>query len=113
MVLLLSEDLTVPGGKMHVDVYDVPAIRELVMCVSGNVRSNVKFFADYYTTGKIPKDKLPSTSVNCALAQYEGTWGRFCARGCILDDGRARLSLISPQAIQTGYTSECHISYAF
>ncbi len=113
MALLLSEDLTVPGGKMHVDVYDVPAIRELVMRVSGNISSTGKFFADYYTTGKIPKDKLPSMSVNCALAQYEGTWGRFCARGCILDDGRARLSLISPQAIQTGYTSECHISYAF
>ncbi len=112
-MLLLSEDLTVPGGKMRVEVYDMPAIRELVMRFSGNVKSTGKFFTDYYTTGKIPKDKLPSTSVNCALAQYEGTWGRFCARGCIVDDGRARLSLISPQAIQTGYTSECHISYAF
>ena len=112
-VLLLSEDLTVPGGKMRVEVYDMPAIREFVMRVSGNVKSTSKFFNDYYTTGKIPIDKLPSTSVNCALAQYEGTWGRFCARGCIVDDGRARLSLIAPQAIQTGYTSECHISYAF
>lgn len=112
-MLLLSEDLAVPGGKMSVEVYDVPAIRELVMRFSGNVKSTGKFFADYYTTGKIPKDKLPSTSVNCALAQYEGTWGRFCARGCILSDGRTRLSLISPQAIQTGYTSECRISYAF
>lgn len=112
-VLLLSEDLTVPGGKMRVEVYDMPAIRELVMRFSGNIRSAGKFFTDYYTTGKIPKDKLPSTPVNCALAQYEGTWGRFCARGCILDDGRASLSLISPQAIQTGYTSECRISYAF
>ena len=112
-VLLLSEDLTVPGGKMRVEVYDMPAIKELVMRFSGNVRSTDKFFADYYTTGKIPKDKLPSTSVSCALAQYEGTWGRFCARGCIVDDGRARLSIIVPQAIQTGYTSECHITYAF
>ena len=113
MVLLLSEDLTVPGGKMRVDVYDVPATRELVMRVSGNIYSSSRFFSDYCTTGKIPKDKMPSTSVNCALAQYEGTWGRFFARGCILDDGRARLSLVSPQAIQTGYTSECRISYAF
>ena len=112
-MLLLSEDLTVPGGKMRVDVYDVPATRELVMRVSGNIYSSSRFFSDYYTTGKIPKDKLPSTSVNCALAQYEVTWGRFFARGCILDDGRARLSLVSPQAIQTGYTSECRISYAF
>lgn len=112
-MLLLSEDLTVPGGKMRVEVYDIPATRELVMRVSGNVSSSSRFFSDYYATGKIPKDKLPSTSVNCALAQYEGTWGRFCARGCILDDGRARLSLISPQAITTGYTSECRISYAF
>lgn len=112
-VLLLSEDLTVPGGKMRVEVYDMPAIREFVMRVSGNVKSTSKFFNDYYTTGKIPNDKLPSTSVNCALAQYEGTWGRFCARGSILDDGRVRLSLIAPQSIQTGYTSECHISYAF
>lgn len=112
-VLLLSEDLNVPGGKMRVEVYDMPAIRELVMRVSGNVSSTNRFFQDYYTTGKIPKDKLPSTSVNCALAQYEGTWGRFCARGCIVDDGRARLSLIAPQSITTGYTSECHISYAF
>lgn len=103
----------VPGGKMDVLVYDIPAIRELVMRVTGNVKSTAKFFVDYYTTGKIPKDKLPSTSVNCALAQYEGTWGRFCARACIVDDGRARLSLIAPQAIQTGYTSECRISYAF
>lgn len=98
---------------MAVLVYDIPAIRELVMRVNGNVKSTGKFFTDYYTTGKIPKDKLPPTSVNCALAQYEGTWGRFCARGCIVDDGRARLSLIAPQAIQTGYTSECRISYAF
>lgn len=30
-----------------------------------------------------------------------------------MDDKRARLSLIAPQAIQTGYTSECRISYAF
>lgn len=112
-MLLLSEDLNVPGGKMRVEVYDMPAIRELVMRVSGNVSSTNRFFQDYYTTGKIPKDKLPSTSVNCALAQYEGTWGRFCARGCIVDDGRARLSLIAPQSITTGYTSECHISYAF
>lgn len=112
-MLLLSEDLTVPGGKMRVEVYDMSAIRELVMRVSGNVKSTSKLFNDYYTTGKIPNDKLPSTSVNCALAQYEGTWGRFCARACILDDGHARLSLIAPQSIQTGYTSECHISYAF
>ena len=112
-MLLLSEDLTVPGGKMRVEVYDMSAIRELVMRVSGNVKSTNKFFNDYYTTGKIPNDKLPSKSVNCALAQYEGTWGRFCARYCILDDGRVRLSLSAPQAIQTGYTSECHISYAF
>ena len=112
-VPLLSEDLTVPGGKMHVEVYDIPVIRELVMRVSGDVNSSSGLFTDYYTTGKIPKDKLPSKPVNCALAQYEGTWGRFCARGCILDDGRVRLSLIAPQSIQTGYTSECHISYAF
>lgn len=112
-VLLLSEDLAVPGGKMRVEVYDMPTIRELVMRFSGNVNSTGKFFTDYYTTGKIPKNKLPSTSVNCALAQYEGAWGRFCARGCIVDDGRARLSLIAPQAIHTGYTSECRISYAF
>lgn len=112
-VLLLSEDLTVPGGKMHVDVYDVPAIRELVMRVSGSINSTDKIFKDFYTSGKIPKDKLPSTSVNCALAQYEGTWGRFCARAGIMDDGRARLSIIAPQAIQTGYTTECRISYAF
>lgn len=112
-MLLLSESLTVPGGKMRVEVYDIPAIRELVMRVDGNVKSTGKFFNDYYTTGKIPKDKLPSTSVNCALAQYEGTWGRFCARGCIASNGSVRLSLIAPQAIQTGYTSECHISYAF
>lgn len=112
-MLLLSEELTVPGGKMRVEVYDMPAIRELVMRVSGNVSSGSKFFQDYYTTVKIPKDKLPSTSVNCALAQYEGTWGRFCARACIMDGGRARLSLIVPQSITTGYASECHISYAF
>lgn len=111
--LLLSEDLTVPGGKMHVEVYDVPVIKELVMRVSGNISSSSRFFSDYYTAGKIPKDKRPSTSVNCAFAPYEGTWGRFLARGCIMDDGRARLSLISPQAIQTGYTSECRVSYAF
>ena len=98
---------------MNVLVYDIPAIMELVMRVDGNVDSANKIFADYYTIGKIPKDKRPSTSVNCALAQYEGTWGRFCARGCVMSDGRVRLSLIVPQAIHTGYTTECRISYAF
>ena len=112
-MLLLSEDLTITGGNIRVDVYDIPAIKELVMRVNGHFSTTVKFFQDYYTTNKIPKDKLPSVSVNCALPAYEGTWGRFCARGCILDDGRARLSLMVPQAMNTGYTSECHISYAF
>ena len=98
---------------MNVLVYDIPAIRELVMRVSGNVNSARALFTDYYTTGRVPIDKLPSESINCALAQYEGTWGRFCARGCILNDGRARLTLIAPQSITTGYASECHISYAF
>lgn len=112
-VLLLSEELTVNGGKMLVEVYDIPAIKELVMRVNGSFSTNAQFFQDYYTTNKIPKDKLPSVSVNCALPAYEGTWGRFCARGCILDDGSARLSLMVPQAMHTGYTSECHISYAF
>ena len=98
---------------MNVLVYDIPAIRELVMRVSGNVNSARALFTDYYTTGRVPIDKLPSESINCALAQYEGTWGRFCARGCILNAGRARLTLIAPQNITTGYASECHISYAF
>lgn len=110
-VLLLSEDLTVPGGKIRVEVYNMPAIRELMMRFSGNIKSTSRFFQDYYTTGQIPNDKLPSTSVNCACA-VRGDVRDFCARGCIMDDGRARLSSIPPQAIQIGYTSECHISYA-
>lgn len=112
-MLLLSEDLAVAGGTMHVDVWDFPASKTLVVKVNGYVGSPSMIFADYVTSGAIPAEKRPSTGVSVALPMYEGTWGRFSARLAILDEGKVRLTLQAPQVINTGYTAECHISYAF
>lgn len=112
-MLLLSEDLAVAGGTMHVDVLDLPASKTLAVKVNGHVGSSSRIFTDYVTSGAIPAEKRPSTGVSAALPTYEGTWGRFSARFAILDDGKVRLTLQAPQAIQTGYTAECRISYAF
>lgn len=113
MERLLSEDLTVAGGTMHVDVWDLPASRTLVVKVNGRVGSSSRIFADYSTVSAIPAEKRPSTGVSAALPTYEGTWGRFSARLAILDNGKVRFTIQAPQNISTGYSAECHISYAF
>lgn len=112
-MLLLSEDLAVAGGTMHVDVLDLPASKTLAVKVKGHVGSSSSIFADYVTSGAIPAEKRPSTGVIAALPTYEGTWGRFSARLAILDEGKVRLTLQAPQIISTGYTAECYISYDF
>ena len=98
---------------MRVDVWDLPASRTLAVKVNGNVSSSSRVFADYVTANAIPAEKRPSSAVSAALPMYEGTWGRFSARLAILDGGKVRLTLQTPQAIYTGYTAECRISYAF
>lgn len=78
----------------------------LVLLIDGRVNSVSRVYSDHFLSGLIPEGLRPSKQTNVSLAPYAGDWGRFQCRAAFYPDGRIRVSILSPQAITTGYTSQ-------
>lgn len=78
----------------------------LVLLIDGRVNSASRVYSDHFLSGLIPERLRPSRQTNVSFAPYAGDWGRFQCRAAFYPDGRVRISILSPQAISTGYTSQ-------
>ncbi len=101
---LLSERISFKEG--HFDCELVEHHGMLVLLVDGRVDASSKVYRDHFLGGIIPEGLRPSRQTNVSFAPYAGDWGRFQCRAAFYPDGRIRVSIISPQAIATGYTSQ-------
>ena len=109
--VLISERVQFSHGSFDFAVLAVPAVSLLIVKVNGSVSSDQAISEDVYMTGRVPQGYRPASSTAVALPTYEGSWGRFSARLSVMDDGRVRLTVQSPQAISTGYGAQSMLAY--
>lgn len=109
--MLISERVQFSHGSFDFAVLAVPAVSLLIVKVNGSVSSDQAISEDVYTTGRVPQGYRPASSTAVALPTYVGSWGRFSARLSVMDDGRVRLTVQSPQAISAGYGAQSMLAY--